>query len=157
MAIGAFSSYPIDYRSRLIYTTPPKLAPTAPTPIPVKLIAARPPAPTPIKTPPPPIIDYVYPTTAIPATPTTTTGAAGGSTTGAASGGTGTTDTSRLLDMIAGAFQPQEVSGSLAPTSVTSTSTAEPTSGGGMNPMLLVVGVVVIGGIYWYTKKKAAA
>lgn len=87
--------------------------------------------------------------------PTTT-----GPTTGASSGSTGTSDTSRLLDMIAGAFQPQAVAPSLAPTSVSSTSTTDPTASSGPNPLAFVVlAVVVIAGIMWYTKrnKKKAA
>ena len=82
--------------------------------------------------------------------PTSATGA----TTGAQTGSTGTSDTSRLFDLIAASFQPQSITPGLSPTSVVDTSTVQPTSGTTSPLALLVVGVAIAGGIFWYMKHR---
>lgn len=82
-------------------------------------------------------------------TPGTTTGAGAGGSTG------GGSDTSHLLDLIAGAFAPHDISQPYGPQSVSDVSA--PSSG--TNPMaILVLAIMAIIGVVWWTnrKKKAA-
>lgn len=89
-------------------------------------------------------------------TPSTTTP---GTTTGAGSGGDtggGGTD-SRLLDLLANAFKPQDISQPYGP--ISSGPVDVPSSGGGVNPALIILAFVAIVGVMWWMnrKKRAAA
>ena len=157
--IGTFGGTNYDlYRSRFIYapSAPPPVTSAAPPPPPAvpvpfvpRIISPAPTFPLPgfLPTPLPPV--NVPPITSAPI--------ATGPSTGLPSGGTTTTDTSRLLDLIAANFKPQDISGSLAPVSVSDTATTTGKSQGGTNPLaLLILVVAVIAGIVWYMKHKKA-
>lgn len=94
--------------------------------------------------------------------PSTTTGGttptaeppptATGSATGNQTGSTGSTDTSRLIDLISSAFRPQEIGQTYGPQSVSS-DVMQPS--GGTNPMAVVIlAIVVIAGVFLYAHRK---
>lgn len=78
-----------------------------------------------------------------------------GSSTGNQTGSTGGGDTSRLLDLIGAAFQPQDIGQTYGPQSVASSALPNGTSGG-TNPMAIVIlAIVAIAGVYWYSHHKS--
>lgn len=173
------------FRTGVIYTKP-STSPTTSTSIPVNRVpvtqptvyGTRPPLPSQptsggLTTPTGVNPVNVDPTTNEPQTVThlggTDTGGTGtpidindtsgpiGTQTGGGGGGGGGTDTSRLIDLLASAFQPQDIQQGYAPQSVSSDAL---TPGSGTNPMAVVVlAILVMAGIYFYTqhKKKGAA
>jgi hypothetical protein len=86
----------------------------------------------------------------------TGTSSGGSGSTGAntsSGGGSGQSDTSRLLDLVAGAFQPQEMSQTYGPQSVSSDAMG---SGGGTNPMAVIVfAILIMAGIFFYAHRKS--
>lgn len=167
MAATGFFNLPLANtllaRQRVIYrapSTPPtgggsipiSRLPVAPAPTPPPIIKmGLPPKPTPVAPIVPQGGEPTAPGPTVPAsTPGTTTGA--GSDTG---GGSGTD--SRLLDLLAGAFKPQDISQPYGP--IASGPTEIASSGGGVNPALLILAFVAIVGVMWWMnrqKRKAA-
>ena len=71
---------------------------------------------------------------------------------GPAVGGGNQTDTGHLLDLLASAFQPQDISQPYGPTAVDSVNNP---SGGGTNPMAVVVlAILAIIGVVYYVHRK---
>lgn len=171
MAIGAFSTQPIDYRSRLINTNgtpytgnlPTNLGGTLPigSRVPAPMPTSRIPIPTTVIGDPiikmpafvPPILIAGGGAGAPPTTPQapTVSSPADQSTPGS----TGTSDMSRLIDLIGSSFASQEVGGNVAPVSFAAENTGDAGAGGGSNPMVpIILALVVIAGVYFYMKRK---
>ena len=89
------------------------------------------------------------------AQPPITTGTTPGGDPQTGGGTGGGSDTSRLLDMLANAFQPQQLQQGYAPQSVSTDAGGAPSSG----PALAILALVAVVGIIWYTnrnKRRAA-
>lgn len=144
--------------SRLPATQP--IAPTAPPPRGIPRIPAPTTAPdtaAPINVPPAILIDGGATGGTTTSGGGSSTGTSPGTTTGAGTGGGGGGgDTSRLLDLLSGAFQTQPITQGYAPQTVSSDAIAP--SGGGSNPgALLFLGILALVGVVWYMNRKKRA
>lgn len=170
-SFGSFSSASTLFaRPSIIYRNP-ATAPTAGASTPIARTPAttmgtfgNPVAPprmpvtsTPVKAPGSAIITTTAPASTGDAPPAGTAPTTGtGSETGTQTGSTGTTDTSRLLDLISGAFAPQDITQPYGPQSISDTGST--TTSSGTNPMaILVLAIMAIIGVVWWTHRKKRA
>lgn len=150
------------FSPRIIYQpSRPTVVSVASQPIPI--VGTRPILPQPISTrpsvpltvSPTPVITDVQSPAGTTTGQTSPPAVGGGTATGTAGDGNSSSDpTSRLFDLISGAFQPQSIGQTYGPTAVDNTGGATSTTGG-TNPMAVVVlAILVIAGVFWYAHRK---